>query len=825
VGLGRSPIEVAPDRLFVELSADALPGAATDEALRAAGACASAELEIEPADSGVVVRVRGGAPLEEIAAVLAGVPGVRGVRFDPLVRGAGATPSAWHLAALRIGKALKKQPSAAGVVVALLDTGLSTDAGGAPLAPGLEGTPIAAGHDFVNGDADPADDNGHGTMLASIVASAGDYPGVAPGVTLLPIKVLDHERVGTESMLTAGITLATDKGADVISMSLAFPPGFVPSADLSTALRRAAAAGAVLVGASGNAGVGEVAYPAAHGDVVAVGGGRLVKKHKALSVKKALKFGGRAVARKMGRAEYSSWGAPLDLLAPGGSMSHDLDGDGFPDAIPTVGPASGGGFEGVLLAGTSPATALSAGVMALLRAAGAAPGDMRQNLYQGATDLKPDGFDTASGAGVLDAFESMKFQKTGKKLVAAPARFVNPVVTLANDGDGARRAIALIEVVDAAGAPVSGVTVLGHFRGPVVHDVSAVTDAEGRALVASLPAPAGSQLFELGVDKIVELVCPDHDDDGKGKGKDKGKDKDKDGDKDKDDKDKDDKDDKDKDKDDDDDDGCDEDDLVEIVTVPRELSRFELATFRFVAAFRADGAGLDPSPWSVLTPPEFVQPFVATFAGGMVRGPDPSPPVLAPVTTIPTDVESWTLVESLQVRSFGPAAGGGAPTVMVVDRAVLGSNCQVAERVIPVRSRGVGLDPSPWRIDDSMLADPITTDQVTLRSESIQLNGSPTTEADLGLLFGDKGRVLVTIDGSPCVPQRFVFTDLGLLSQDVLQNQPVDDGGFRVSRDTTTQSTQETGVVALGDTAVGAAVGQAPFASGIGTKAAAAAGP
>jgi len=50
------------------------------------------------------------------------------------------------------------------------------------------------GYDFVNGDANPQDDNGHGTHVAGIIAAQHNTKGVAgiaPGVKIMPLKVFD----------------------------------------------------------------------------------------------------------------------------------------------------------------------------------------------------------------------------------------------------------------------------------------------------------------------------------------------------------------------------------------------------------------------------------------------------------------------------------------------------------------------------------------------------------------------------------------------------------------------------------------------------------
>ncbi len=84
-----------------------------------------------------------------------------------------------------------------GYSVVVIDTGIDyrdTDLGGGFGA----GYRVIAGWDFVNNDADPMDDNGHGTHVAGIIGSSNaTYSGVAPNVNLIALKVLDANGSGS----------------------------------------------------------------------------------------------------------------------------------------------------------------------------------------------------------------------------------------------------------------------------------------------------------------------------------------------------------------------------------------------------------------------------------------------------------------------------------------------------------------------------------------------------------------------------------------------------------------------------------------------------
>lgn len=165
-----------------------------------------------------------------------------------------------------------------GVTVAVLDSGVDyshPDLGGGFGA----GHKVVAGHDFVNGDDDPMDDNGHGTHVAGIIAgkaaAKGGVTGVAPGAALTAYKVMNANGEGTTSDIVAGIEAAIDPAnphrADVINLSIG---GYGDGSDpLGLAATAATRAGVVVVAAAGNEGpgAGTVGSPAAADGVIAVG--------------------------------------------------------------------------------------------------------------------------------------------------------------------------------------------------------------------------------------------------------------------------------------------------------------------------------------------------------------------------------------------------------------------------------------------------------------------------------------------------------------------------------------------------------------------------
>lgn len=165
-----------------------------------------------------------------------------------------------------------------GIVVAVIDTGI--DYRHASLGKGFgPGFKVAGGWDFANDDADPLDDNGHGTHVAGIVAgNVAPVVGVAPDATLLAYKVLDDEGAGNESDIIAAVERTLDPDgngdlsdrADVANVSLGGPG--TPDGPLVQAVERAIAAGVVFSISAGNAGSnGSIRSPGLAPSAITVG--------------------------------------------------------------------------------------------------------------------------------------------------------------------------------------------------------------------------------------------------------------------------------------------------------------------------------------------------------------------------------------------------------------------------------------------------------------------------------------------------------------------------------------------------------------------------
>lgn len=194
------------------------------------------------------------------------------------------------------------RPGAAGVVVAVLDTGIAYRQKGRRFRRSVDfgSGQFVPGYDFVGHDRFPLDENGHGTHVAGTIAEKTDnrigLTGLAYGARLMPVRVLDRHGRGNAVNIAKGIRFAVAHGAEVINMSFNFECGKkVPLVD--EALHEAYVRGVVTVASVGNLGSETcVSEPATGPRVIGVGG----------------------TTEGACLGNYSLAGIGVDLVAPGG---------------------------------------------------------------------------------------------------------------------------------------------------------------------------------------------------------------------------------------------------------------------------------------------------------------------------------------------------------------------------------------------------------------------------------------------------------------------------------------------------------------------------
>jgi len=159
----------------------------------------------------------------------------------------------WALRKVGALCAWDRTTGSAEVIVAVVDSGVD------PTHPDLVDRLRTDGYDFVDNDSDPRDEHGHGTHVAGIVAAVLNnnegVAGLAPGVTILPVRVMDARGRGSDRAIARGIRFSADKGAKVINLSLGATLTLnadEPSALVNDAIIYAQQQGALVVVAAGN---------------------------------------------------------------------------------------------------------------------------------------------------------------------------------------------------------------------------------------------------------------------------------------------------------------------------------------------------------------------------------------------------------------------------------------------------------------------------------------------------------------------------------------------------------------------------------------------
>jgi subtilisin family serine protease len=301
---------------------------------------------------------------EHVSAAWARNSNVRQVEMDGSVAATWTPPDPlwpyqWEQRQVRARRAWNVERGTYRTVVAVVDTGVQLS------HPDLARR-LVDGHDFVNHDRWPSDDNGHGTSVAGIIAANANSIGVAgmcARCKVMPVKALDANGMGYWTVAAKAIVWAADHHADVINLSFGGPSG---GSTLGNAIAYARSKGAVVVAAAGNFGSPSKFYPAAYPGVISV----------AASSERDLRYSW---------SDYStSW---VDVAAPGCTWA----------------TKRGGGYGS--FCGTSAATPVVAGIAALMDSA--KPGISRrriESLLTAATIQTPWAF---TRFGRVDAYRAV----------------------------------------------------------------------------------------------------------------------------------------------------------------------------------------------------------------------------------------------------------------------------------------------------------------------------------------------------------------------------------------------------------------------------------
>jgi len=276
------------------------------------------------------------------------------------------------------------------VVVAVLDTGYEGT------HEDLAALPTISAYNARTGSSNVNDANGHGTHVAGTIAAstnnATGIAGIAPGVTIMPVKVMDENGQGYWSDFLEGVDWARTHGASVVNLSLgsglssdqiaAFQPTFTAAWD----------AGVVVVAAAGNSNSSSPFYPASFAKVISVS----------------------ATTNSDTKASFSNFGPKVDIAAPGAVITSTYR-DGTYRSM----------------SGTSMATPHVVGLAALIRSLhpGYAPAEVASALKETALDLGTAGRDDYFGHGRIRAPEALAWTPPDVNPPAATLALPLPSVT------------------------------------------------------------------------------------------------------------------------------------------------------------------------------------------------------------------------------------------------------------------------------------------------------------------------------------------------------------------------------------------------------------
>lgn len=342
------------------------------------------------------------------------------------------------------------------VILAVLDTGLD-------LTLAEFGGRVAAGYDYVNNDADPTDDHGHGTAVATTAAALGNdalrTAGVDWNCRVMPVKVLDAGNSGYYSWWASAINWARTHGAHVINLSAG---GSSSDTTLSNAIMTAINAGVVFVTITHNDSTSTIRFPGRMRPCITVG----------------------ATMSNDTRSSFSNYGPEIDLVAPGSGIRTVNNGGG-------IGTWNGTSFSAPLVSGVA---SLLLSLRPELR-----HHDVRTLLCASADDRVGNpaqdtaGFDNQHGWGRLNAHAALQLAQSRVLDVAATGSAAT--IRWSGPANAAQRAPFRIDYAGSPGGPWQAVT-----GSPAIgYSGTNVTWTDDGSFTGGAPGGATSRLYRIRV--------------------------------------------------------------------------------------------------------------------------------------------------------------------------------------------------------------------------------------------------------------------------------------------------------------------------------------
>jgi subtilisin family serine protease len=268
------------------------------------------------------------------------------------------------------------------VSIASIDTGVQMD------HPEFGGANIVAGWDYVNNDADPTDENDHGThttgtMVGDKVGVAG-VSGAAPNVKVFVYRVCGANGCPTSAIVSAIYDATND---DVVAMNMSLGGGSLSQSE-ADAIQFATDNGSLVIASAGNDGTSTVSCPACDPNAISVAASDWMDE----------------------QAYYTNYGSGLDITAPGGEMYSNTTEEG--GIYSSIRGSSYAYFQGTSMAAPQ-VTGTAAIVASVTGLTGSA---LRTRLLSTTDDLGPAGYDTQFGNGRLNSYRAV----TGTTLNETP---------------------------------------------------------------------------------------------------------------------------------------------------------------------------------------------------------------------------------------------------------------------------------------------------------------------------------------------------------------------------------------------------------------------